>query len=460
MKTRLLIIDDDERFTEDFTLLLEGDFVCTVAHHPEKGLQYLQSDEPDVVLLDLMLGDDISGIDVLQDIKQITPDTPVIMITDHSSVDTAVEAMQRGAFDYISKTPDMEELRILVRKSLEQQLLRDQAQTLQEEIQSDYYKLIGSSDAMQMVRAKISLYSDTLNTVLITGESGVGKELVARQIHLQSARKDQPFVAINCAALPEQLLESELFGHEKGAFTGADSRKRGKFEIASTGIIFFDEVSELSLDSQAKLLRVLQEKEFERLGSTTTIETDAKIICATNKDLKSCVEKGEFREDLFYRLDVLPLDVPPLRKRKADIPELLDHFLRKSCLEMKKPLKRLTDEAVQQLQDYDWPGNVRELRNYITRAVILSEDPVIGLDALPEIVMTGERGRGKKDAVPKTWAEMDERRKSAAESASREVESRFIKYLLDKFDGNVTKAAEFAGINRTNFHKIMKRCGI
>ena len=459
MKTRILIIDDDVQFTEDFVLLLEEDFEYLVAHTPEQGVHILKTQAPDVVLLDLMLGENISGIDVLQDIQQTDPEIPVIIITDHSSIQTAVEAMQKGAFDYISKTPDMEELGLLVQKSLAQRRLRVQNQTLQEEIQSAYYTLIGSSDAMEMVRAKITLFAETLNTVLINGESGVGKELVARQIHLQSDRSDRPFVAINCAALPDQLLESELFGHEKGAFTSADTKKIGKFEVASDGIIFFDEVSELSPEAQAKLLRVLQEKEFERLGSTTTIETDAKVICATNKDLRECVNRGEFREDLYYRLDVLPLHVPPLRDRKEDIPALVDHFTRESCLEMKKPLRQFTEGALRDLQEYDWPGNVRELRNYLTRAIILSEEREIDSTDLPESIFESTGSTEKKNKIPETWAEMDEMRKTAAEAASRAVERRFVQFLLNKFDGNVTQAAEYAGINRSNLHKIIKRCG-
>ncbi len=460
MKTELLIIDDDERFIEDLVLLLEPEYRCVTTTNPHEGLKHIRSNNPNVVLLDLMLADGISGLDVLQDIRNVDQELPIIMITDYGSVQTAVEAMRLGAFDYISKTPDIDELKILIQKSLTQKQLKAQTKTLQEEIQSQYYEIIGESGPMQAVREKIQLYANTLNTVLITGESGVGKELVARQIHLRSDRQEKPFVALNCAALPNQLIESELFGHEKGAFTGANSRKTGKFEIASNGIIFFDEVSELALEAQAKLLRVLQEKEFERVGGTTTIETDAKIICATNRDLKSRVETGNFREDLFYRLDVLRLEVPPLRERRDDIPMLLDHFLSRSCSEMKKPLKKFSEETVQKLCKYHWPGNVRELRNLVTRAVILSTENVIDAADLPEITDRENLQKTQSFTIPTSWDEMDEQRKSAAENASREVERRFVKYLLDKFDGNVTKAAEYAGIHRTNFHKIMKRCGI
>ncbi|MCF7805134.1 MAG: sigma-54 dependent transcriptional regulator [Candidatus Marinimicrobia bacterium] len=460
MKSQLLIIDDDEQFVQDLSLLLEMHYQCRKTHTPADGLREIRSQEPDVILLDLMLGDNQNGIDVLEQIKRINEDIPVIMITDHSSIKTAVQAMQKGAFDYISKTPDMEELSLLIQKSLEQRRLKEQAQTLQEEIQSAYHEMIGISEAIEKVREKIHLFSASLNTVLISGESGVGKELVARQIHQHSQRKKKPFIALNCAAIPDQLLESELFGHEKGAFTGAESRKTGKFEIASDGIVFFDEISELSMESQAKLLRVLQEKEFERLGGNTIIETDAKIICATNRDLSERVAKGKFREDLYYRLDVLPIQVPPLRDRPADIPLLADHFVKRACREMKKPLKAFSSAAYEILQQYPWPGNIRELRNYITRAVILTEGDLIGPDDLPMLSHQQLNSETISRKIPKTWAEMDELRKAVAEEASRSVERRFISYLLEKFDGNVTKAAEHAGINRTNFHKIMKRCGV
>jgi len=459
MKTEIFIIDDDPDFIEDISLLLESEYRCNSSTDPSAGLTYIRQNNPDVILLDLMLGDGISGLDILEDIQQIDPELPVIMITDYSSVQTAVEAMRKGAFDYISKTPDLDELRLLISKSIRQRRLKEQTQTLQEEIQSQYHTMIGSTPAMDMVRKKIRLYADSLNTVLITGESGVGKELVARQIHLHSTHRNQPFVAINCAALPRALIESELFGYEKGAFTGATARKAGKFEIATDGIIFFDEVSELDPEAQAKLLRVIQEKEFEHLGGTTTIETGAVILCATNRDLRELVHAGKFREDLFYRLDVLRLPVPPLRERREDIPLLVDHFLKKSCAEMKKPLRQFSERALNQLVEYNWPGNVRELRNYITRSVILSQDEVITTVDLPNQNDTSYAPGKNEAVVPKTWDEMDALRKTASEEASRQVEKRYITYLLEKFDGNVTRAAEYAGIHRTNFHKIMKRCG-
>jgi len=459
MKPLLLIIDDDRQFVKDFTLLLEEDFKCISAFSAKEGVKLAIEKSPDVVLLDLMLGEGISGLDILDEIHKYDNSLPVIMITDYGSIDTAVEAIHRGAFDYISKNPNIKKFKLLVNKSLHQRLIRFQAQALLEENEKYYYTMVGDSPAMRSLREKIQLYAKNLNTVLISGESGVGKELVARQIHIMSDRKNCTFIPVNCAAIPKDLLESELFGHEKGAFTGANRRKIGKFEIASDGIIFFDEISELNLDSQVKLLRVLQEKEFERVGSHITIKTDAKIISATNRDLEQMVNEGKFREDLYYRLDVLPIRVPPLRERKEDIPLLIEHFLNITCIEMKIPIKQFSVEAINIFMNYDWPGNVRELRNYITRAVILSKEKIIQPMSLEQKITAGSENHSLIDKTPKTWIEMDEMRKEVADKASRLVEKRFISELMKKFNGNVSRAAEYAGINRTNLHKMIKRCG-
>lgn len=307
----------------------------------------------------------------------------------------------------------------------------------------------------------IYLFAKNDNTILITGESGVGKELVARQIHINGRRKQKPFTTVNCAAIPKELLESELFGHEKGAFTGADRRKLGKFEIAAEGTIFLDEISELDLNSQVKILRVLQEREFERVGGTVPIKSKARVIAATNKDLEGLVEKGKFREDLYYRLDVLPINVPPLRKRKEDITLLIDHFLEQASYELKLPLKVFSDEAVNIFVNYDWPGNIRELQNYITRAVILSPNTIIvPSDLDPNLLFDKPTTEINFNKIPETWKEMDAMRKEAAGKASRSVERIFIQSLLLKFNGNVTQAAKHVGINRTNFHKMMKKCGL
>ncbi|MBL7075751.1 sigma-54-dependent Fis family transcriptional regulator [candidate division KSB1 bacterium] len=459
MKPLLLIIDDDKEFINDFTLLLEKDFNCISALNGREGIRYAIEKNPDVVLLDLMLGEDMNGLDVLSRIRQEDDNLPVIIITDYGSIDTAVEAMRFGAFDYIPKTPNIEELKVIIEKSLKQRSIKFQTQSLQQEIRESFHTIVGDGPAIRNLCEKIALCAQSLNTVIITGESGVGKELVARQIHLKSDRKNKSFVPVNCAAIPKELLESELFGHEKGAFTGANKRKIGKFEIASEGIIFFDEISELDLNAQVKLLRVLQEKEFERVGGNTTIKTDAKIIAATNRDLEDRMRKGLFREDLFYRLDVLPIRVPPLRERKEDIPLLIDHFLQIVCTEIKIPVKKFSPEAIEIFMNYDWPGNVRELRNYITRAVILSKEEVVQPTHLePKLIEIAEGTPISINKIPETLSEMDMLRKEAADKASRAIEKLFLTNLLKRFNGNVSRAAVHAGINRTNFHKMMKRC--
>ncbi|HMA62266.1 MAG TPA: sigma-54 dependent transcriptional regulator [bacterium] len=463
MKPSILLIDDDKNFTRSMEVLLKTDYEFSSARTQSKGLKKVNEINPDVVLLDLILENGENGIEILQQIKKIDKNLPVIMITGHSSVETAVKAIRMGAVDYISKAPNLGELDLVIKKSLKERVQKIQHDELQNQVASPYYNLVGESEIMEQVKEKIQLVANNLSTVLITGESGVGKEIVARQIHLHRDNNDDtPFIPLNCAAIPAHLLESELFGHEKGAFTGADKRKIGKFEVASDGIIFFDEISELHLDSQVKLLRVIQEKVFERVGGNTPITTEAKIIAATNQDLETMVKNGKFRQDLFYRLNVFPINVPPLRKRKSDIPLLTKYFINKSCDEFKCSIKKeLAPESLDLLQNYSWPGNVRELRNIISRAVILSRDSkIIQPKHLDANLTSSSSFDNSIDKIPETWSEMDKIRKDSAKNAKRKVEKKFIKKLLKKFDGNITKAAEHAGINRTNFHKMMKRCGL
>ena len=316
----------------------------------------------------------------------------------------------------------------------------------------------GIKHKMQKLKETISLFATNNNTVLITGESGVGKELVARQIHFQSDRKKKPFVAINCAAIPKELLESELFGYERGAFTGASTRKLGKFELAFDGVLFLDEIAELDFTAQVKLLRVLQEKEFDRVGGTASIKTQARIIAATNKNLASLVKEGKFREDLFYRLNVLPIHVPPLRERKEDLTELIIHFAKTASIEMKVLFNGFSTEAMDVLKAYDYPGNIRELQNFITRAVLLAKGETINTEHL--ILQQLNESKSVLQLIPETWEEMDELRKAAADNASRIVEKQFIENLLKKFNGNISQAALHIGINRTNLHKMIKKCEI
>lgn len=459
MKTQLLIIDDNKEFINDFTLILGNDFNCSFAYNGEDGIELIKKSHPDVVLLDLMLGDGANGLQVLTQIAGVDEDLPVIIITDYASIDTAVEAMKLGAFDYISKTPNLKELKLVIDKALQQRLLISRTKSLEEETVKNYALMLGGSPAMMKLKEIIALFAENNNTVLITGESGVGKELVARQIHLQSDRKKKPFVAINCAAIPKELLESELFGHERGAFTGANARKLGKFEIAFDGILFLDEIAELDFTAQVKLLRVLQEKEFDRVGGTSSIKSKARIIAATNKDLSQLVKQGEFREDLFYRLDVLPIRVPTLRERKEDIEGLSIHFAKNASVEMKVPFKGFDVEAVDMLRAYDYPGNIRELQNFIIRAVLLAKGEMIQTKHLSHQQIR-EIQNPLVQQIPETWEEMDELRKTAADNASRMVEKIFLENLLKKFNGNISQAALHIGINRTNLHKMIKKCDI
>jgi DNA-binding NtrC family response regulator len=344
---------------------------------------------------------------------------------------------------------------------LKQRLLAAQRQTLERELDRPYDEMIGASPAMQAVRQQMALFAATESTVLIIGESGVGKELVARQIYHMSPRKDKPFITVNCPAIPKDLLESDLFGHEKGAFTGAQARRIGKFELADDGTIFLDEIAELALEAQAKLLRVLQEKEFERIGGGTTLRTQARVIAATSRDLEEMVHRQQFREDLFYRLNVLPIRVPSLIDRKDDVPLLVNHFLKRTSVDINVPVKPLAPEAMALLTEYPWPGNVRELQNCMTRLVISTQHKDhIDQGTVAAMLGAARLVQMERTKVPQSWEEMDSLRTTAMQDAAREVERLFLEHLLQRFQGNVTKAAEHIGINRNSFHKLMRKCGM
>ncbi|MDP2303927.1 MAG: sigma-54 dependent transcriptional regulator [Ignavibacteria bacterium] len=460
MRPLLLIIDDDNDFISDFSLLLKNDYDSIFANNGTDGIKIVQEKMPDVVLLDLMLKEGESGLDVLDKIKNEDEDVPVILITDYASVDTAVDAIKRGAYNYVTKTPNLKELKLIIERSLQQRLLKYQTKTLQQELLKPFDAIIGVSREINKVKEMIKISADVESTILITGESGSGKELVARQIHIQSLRKNKPFVAINCAALPKDLIESELFGYEKGAFTGATNRKPGKFEIAADGTIFLDEISELDLKAQVKLLRILQEREFERVGGTQVIKTYARVIAASNRNLSALVEAGLFREDLFYRLDVFPIHVPALRDRREDIPLLLNYFANLTSKELKVKPKYFNEESVKLLMNYNWPGNIRELQNHITRAILLTKAEIISPDDLDFSLRKTEDEYLGLEIIPETWEEMDSLRKKAVELAARKVEKLFLEFILNKYEGNISRAADAIGINRANLHKMIKKCGL
>ena len=380
----VLIVDDEVGTRESLKLILKKDYDVLLAKDAEEAFLQIKEQTPDVILLDIILPDQ-DGLRVLEKIKKNDSDSIIIMITATKTVKTAVEAMKLGAFDYITKPFDVDELRLVVSRALSTQALQKEVQYLREEVDRNFGfgDLIGKSKVMREVFSMVRQVADSKSTILVMGESGTGKELVSRAIHFHSNRKTQPFVTINCAAIPETLIESELFGHERGAFTHAIEKKLGRFEIAHQGTLFLDEIGELSLTTQAKILRFLEEREFNRVGGSKTIKVDVRLITATNKDPNQLMKQGRFREDLYYRINVVPIVLPPLRDRREDIPLLLDHFIQKFNSENNKHVKGVSEESLAILMDYDWPGNVRELENLIERAVTLTSNEYIQPNELP-----------------------------------------------------------------------------
>jgi DNA-binding NtrC family response regulator len=380
----ILVVDDKDSMRDMLTQTLsEEGYRVDSAANGRAALELVRNKSYDLVLTDMKMPD-VDGLEVLSGVKEHDDETSVIVMTAYGTVETAVSAMKKGAFDFITKPFDTEHLCVLVNRALESRRMQAENVLLRQELMqvSGFTEIIGKSEKMREICELVKKVSGSDASVLLQGESGTGKELFARAIHSLSLRKDKPFIAINCAAIPHELLENELFGSEKGAFTGAHARKMGKFEIAHTGTIFLDEIGDMDIQLQAKLLRVLQQKNFERLGGTRTVDVDVRVIAATNMDLSQQIAAKHFREDLYYRLSVFPVTIPPLRERFQDVPELADYFVDKYCREMRKPRKSLSREAVKLLEKYHWPGNVRELENTIERAVILAEGKKITPDHL------------------------------------------------------------------------------
>jgi two-component system, NtrC family, response regulator AtoC len=435
---RILIIDDDKSLLESYTVLLEDEFQVSTAESGERGLELLRREDVHLILLDVRLPD-ISGIEVLRRIKALDENVDVIMITAVKDVRVAVEAIKLGAYDYLEKPFEIDEILALLRRTLEHQtLLREVLYLRDLRAEVDRYFIVGRSPKMRQIYDLITRVADTNATILINGESGVGKELIARAIHQQSQRRLNPFVAVNCAAISEHLVESELFGHERGAFTGAIEMHRGKFELAHTGTLFLDEVGSLRLDLQAKLLRVLQEREFERVGGGKTIRTDVRIVAASNQDLKQMAAERTFREDLFYRLNVIPVHVPPLRDRREDIPVLVNHFLRKYNKDFGRQVQGITAEALALLTHYHWPGNVRELENVIERLVVLSRHRILDIEDMP-LDLKSVQGQLAHDLFT-TGADLRQ--------AKAEFERHYIVQTLERCGWNQTEAAKRLGIHR------------
>lgn len=437
----ILIVDDEPSVCEFIQIGLDSHYSVRVAHDAREALQLFRQEYPDLVLLDILLPE-ISGIDCLRQFVQERPTTKVVMLTAVNSVKTAVEAMRIGAFDYVTKPFHLDELKFIIAKAIRSREMEAEIVQLRSEMDQRYrfHNIIGKSPQMQEVFRTIEQVADKESTVLILGESGTGKELVARAIHEISPRRNRPFVALNCAAIPDPLIESELFGHEKGAFTDAHERRIGQFEVASGGTLFLDEIGELSLSTQVKILRALQEKEFHRVGGTTTIKVNVRLIAATNKNLEEAVEKGKFREDLYFRINVVPITIAPLRERREDIPLLASHYAEEFSRREQGRVKIISQKAFEVLAHYDWPGNVRELQNVLERTLGFANQDVIYPEDLPSEIREAYRFVKRKEAVLGGDITL--------EQAEREFEEELIRNALRRAKGVQTKAARILGISR------------
>ena len=454
MSEKILVVDDEESIRTSLAGILEDeDFSISFAHDGIMALDMVRKNMPDLVLLDIWMPR-MDGIETLQKIKEFNPSLTVIMMSGHGTIETAVKSTKMGAYDFIEKPLSLEKLLVTVRNALGMRRLLAENDTLRELAYGDR-EMTGTSPLMMKLRGQIDLVAPTNASVLITGENGTGKELVARSIHFSSSRRDKAFVEINCAAIPEELIESELFGHEKGAFTGAVAQKKGKFDLADGGTIFLDEIGDMSLKTQAKVLRILQERKFERVGGTKTLEVDVRVIAATNKILEDEIKAGNFREDLFYRLNVVPFTVPPLRARKGDIPLLLDQFLQKCCTREGLEVKFFSPEAMELMKNHDWPGNVRELKNIVERLVIMTPGTTIDVADLPAHMSAIANGR---EVVPQRLENVLEC--STLREAREEFEKEFILQKLEENSWNVGKTAEVIELERSNLYRKMKSYGI
>jgi len=449
---KLLIVDDDEGILKQLKWAFANDYEVSLASTKDEALKITAAQNPDLVALDINLDPDSpsskDGISILEEIKNTNPEAKVIMITGNDTKEIALEAVSKGAFDYFNKPVNIDELKIIFKRALYLQRLEKENKRLSEELsnKSVFEELVGSSSQIQSVFSLIKRVAPTDATVLITGESGTGKELAAKAIHSLSNRKDKPFIIVNCGAIPENLLESELFGHEKGAFTDAHAQRKGKLEAAEGGTVFLDEIGEMSLSLQVKILRFLQERVIERVGSNTPIELDVRVIAATNSDLTKKIKDGVFREDLYYRLSVIQINIPPLRDREGDVMLLANYFLNKYKSDMVgKEIKGFNNEAKKILTSYVWPGNVRELENKVRRAVILSNEPFI---------TAGDLGFNKKDKASFSNDTF------SLKKARSDLEVSLIKKALHKAKGNVSIAARFLGITRPTLYDLMKKYNI
>jgi two-component system nitrogen regulation response regulator NtrX len=448
----ILIVDDEKSIRDSLSGILSDEgFNPLTAETGEEALARLRDEKPELILLDIWMPG-MDGLETLTRIREMYPDQLVVMMSGHGTIETAVRSTKLGAYDFIEKPLSLEKVLLCTQNALKIGQLVEENRELKAKIAKDH-AMIGVSEPILDLKKQIEIAAPTSGWVLITGENGTGKELVARAIHSLSKRQDKPFVEVNCAAIPEELIESELFGHEKGSFTGATTQRRGKFDQAHEGTLFLDEIGDMSLKTQAKVLRILQEKKFERVGGNKTIEVDVRVIAATNKNLEDEIAEGRFREDLYYRLNVIPFHVPPLRERKDDIPLLVNHFLAHFCRQESREIKSMEDAAMRVLMDYVWPGNVRELKNLIERVVIMTPGPVISRDMLPQVFF--EKTHKGPKGVPESGLNA-----STFKEAKEEFEKEFLLHKLEESGWNISKTAEVIGIERSNLHRKIKAYGI
>jgi len=451
MHKNILIVDDEKSIRQSLEgILTDEGYEVQTAASAEEALRMMEEEAPQLALLDIWLPG-MDGIEALKIIKAEYPQTRVVMMSGHGTIETAVKATKLGAFDFIEKPLSLEKVILVINHAVDMMRLEEENVLLRQKLTQDF-ELTGRSPAITELKEMISIVAPTNAWILIMGENGTGKELVARSIHRKSRRSHKPFVEVNCAAIPEELIESELFGHEKGSFTGATSKKRGKFDLANEGTIFLDEVADMSQKAQAKILRILQEKTFERVGGNRLISTDVRVLAATNKDLEREMEEGRFRQDLYYRLNVIPLHVPPLRERREDIPLLVARFIRDFSLKEGEAEKAVSEEALTALMRHDWPGNVRELKNIIERLVIMTPGKVIGGTDIP-LLQKAENGHPPEAAFPPGEAD-------SLREARQDFEKQFILKKLKEFEGNISRTAEAIGLERSNLHRKIKSFGL
>lgn len=450
--TKIIIIDDEEAICSSLVFALEDDYDTEAFTNPAQGLKAVIADQPAVVLLDLKIGS-VNGIDVLKEIRKQAPGTEVIMITAYGTISSSVEALQNGAYSYVTKPLNMDELFANINRVMEYKALNRQVQALSDQLERKYRyeEMVGKSDAMQKLYRLIDKVKEVDTNVLITGESGTGKELVARAIHYAGKRRSGPLEVVNCAAIPETLLESELFGYEKGAFTGASQRKAGKFELAHGGTLFLDEIGDMPVQLQAKLLRVLQKREVTRLGGTEAKLFDVRVIAATNVSLEKETDEGHFREDLYFRLNVIQLELPPLRERRADLPILLDHFIGKYNQEMNKSIQGFSKEAEQRIFNHHFPGNIRELANIIESSMVITDGEIIQLEDLPAYLHRGRKRQESEEASLKPFVKLGYTLKA--------LEKAFILETLEAEKGHRKHTASKLGISERSLRDKIKQYG-